>query len=112
MASPKGPGWQSEWEKGGHLCFLPSCLVTVRVHNRERPGFHLCSCNTESMELPSASLQVCGPFMVGFLPPDLFKGTLKREEGMAGMLVCFARPARGVIPARPKWLRSLLKNQS
>lgn len=50
-----------------------------------------------------------GPFMEGFLPTSLFKGSLKREEGTAGMVVCSARAAGGVIPARPKWLQSLLK---
>lgn len=43
-----------------------------------------------------------GTFLVGFLPTSLLQGNLKREEGMAGMVVCSARAAGGVVSARPK----------
>lgn len=43
-----------------------------------------------------------GTFLVGFLPTSLLQGNLKREEGMAGMVVCSARAAGGVVSAIPK----------
>ena len=50
-----------------------------------------------------------GTSVVGFLPTGPFKGNFERTEATAGMVVPCATATRGVIPARPKWLQSLLK---